>query len=129
MPTSKIEGSVSGVGEPRRRNAILDVLELYQALGAPGGLVSLIAFLYLCENEGLCISELASVAGLNMAAASRAAHSLTRSAGEAGALPPTLGLVELRQTGRVRTLHLTQLGRDFRDRIDSRIRRAVTICN
>lgn len=116
-----------GVGEPRRRNSVLDVLELYQALGAPGGLVSLIAFLYLCENEGLCISELASVAGLNMAAASRAAHSLTSSE-EAGA-PATPGLVELRQSGRVRALYLTQAGRDFRDRIDSRIRRAVTICN
>jgi hypothetical protein len=128
MSTSKIEASASGVGEPRRRNAVLDVLELYQALGAPGGLVSLIAFLYLCENEGLCISELASVAGLNMAAASRAAHSLARS-DESGALPPTPGLVELRQTGRVRALHLTEAGRDLRDRIDIRIRRAVTICN
>jgi len=127
MSTSTIEGMIPQVGQPRRRNSVLDALELYQALGAPGGLVSLVAFLYLCENEGLCISELAAVAGLNMAAASRAAHSLARSE-ESGGLEPTPGLVELRQSGRVRALFLTQAGRDLRDRIDSRIRRAVTIC-
>lgn len=128
MSTSTTEDIVPDVVEPRRRNSVLDVLALYQALGAPGGLVSLVAFLYLCENEGLCISELAAVAGLNMAAASRAAHSLARSE-DADGLTPAPGLVELRQTGRVRALFLTQAGRDFRDRIDSRIRRAVTICS
>lgn len=113
-------------GEGRRRNAVLDVLELFQDAGASGRLGTLIAFLYLCENEGLCISELAAVAGMNMAAASRAARSLA-GPGDAGALPPMLGLVELRPRGRVRALYLTEAGNLLRDRIDSRIRRAVTI--
>lgn len=126
MSIATTEGAVSAGNQARRRNTVLDVLELYRSLGATGGLVSLTAFLYLCENEGLCISELASVAGLNMAAASRAARSLTGSE-DAGALPPSSGLVEARQNGRVRSLYLTPAGRDLRDRIDSRIRRAVTI--
>ena len=112
--------------EGRRRNAVLDVLELFQDAGADGRLGPLIAFLYLCENEGLCVSELAAVAGMNMAAASRAARSLACPEA-AGALPPMLGLVELRPHGRVRALYLTEAGSDLRDRIDSRIRRAVTI--
>jgi len=113
-------------GEGRRRNAVLDVLELFQGAGANGRLGTLIAFLYLCENEGLCISELAAVAGMSMATASRAARSLA-GPNDAGALPPMLGLVELRPRGRVRALYLTEEGSLLRDRIDSRIRRGVTI--
>lgn len=105
----------------RRRNAVLEVLELFadHAPNARPGTLS--GFLYICENEGLCISELAVAGGLNMAAASRTAAALVV------ATPGRPALVVTRMRGRVRSLCLTDAGRDLRDRIDAIVREGVTI--
>ena len=106
----------------RERNTILEAIELMRE-SALDTAPTMIAFLYLCENEGLCISELADLAGVNMAAASRAGALLTgrRAADVSGAL------ARVDQLGRVRALVLSDLGRELRDRIDACIAKSVPI--
>ncbi|HYD27237.1 MarR family transcriptional regulator [Brevundimonas sp.] len=115
-------------GQPpaRRRNAVLEALELFRAGEGNARLSTVVAFLYLCENEGLCISELAAAAGMTLATASRAARSLSEP-GEPGALAPAMGLAELRRQGKVHALYLTPAGRALRARLDATIVQATTI--
>ena len=110
----------------RRRNALLEALEFFRSEDPNTRLSTVLAFLYLCENEGFCISELAAAAGMTLATASRAARSLA-APDAPGALPPALGLAELRPQGKVRALHLSPAGRVLRDRLDETIVRATTI--
>lgn len=110
----------------RRRNTVLEVLEVFRSLDGTGRISTVLAFLYVCENEGLSVSELALACGFNKATASRSIRSLA-SKGTRGALPPALGLVSLTQEGRIRSLRLTPQGQALRDRIDAVIARAVPI--
>jgi DNA-binding MarR family transcriptional regulator len=110
----------------RRRNALLEALELFRREGQEVRLSSLIAFLYICENEGLCITELADLSGVSLATASRAARSLI-SAAEPGALPPASGLVRLGRRGKIRPIELTEEGRRVRRRLDDVISNANPI--
>lgn len=110
----------------RRRNALLEALELFRAEDPNTRLSTVLAFLYLCENEGFCVSELAAASGMTMATASRAARSLI-APGAPGALAPALGLAELRHHGKIRALHLSAAGRELRDRLDETIVQATTI--
>lgn len=80
----------------------------------------LLVFLYVCENPGLNIRELAQVAGLTEATASRAALALTvRPALLAGAPNP--------RDGRGRILFPTDAGVALRDRIEGLIAEARPI--
>lgn len=110
----------------RRRNALLEALELFRTEDPSPRLSTVVAFLYLCENEGFCISELAAASGMTLATASRAARSLI-APGAPGALAPSLGLAELRRHGKVRALHLSAAGRHLRDKLDETIVQATTI--
>ena len=89
----------------------------------------IMAFLYTCENEGLSVQELAFVARLTQSTASRSLRSLGLP-GSAWAQPPALGLVDAflnPADARSHVIHLTDKGRELRDRLDAMIRRAVTI--
>lgn len=100
-----------------------------KALDARISVNEIVAFLYVCENEGLSVQELAYVAGLTQSTASRSLRSLGR-AGSDWAQPPALGLVDafLNPTdGRSHVVHLSDQGRVLRDKLDEMIRRAVTI--
>ncbi len=111
---------------PRRRNSCLQALEEIRTLSQAATLKDVVAFLYVCENEGINLRELAQVCGFTDSTASRTARSLAPH-GAAGALTPALGLIELRtdpRDDRSRTLHLTDLGRGLRDRIDRLIAEA-----
>lgn len=110
----------------RRRNAVLEALELFRSEASGSRLSTVIAFLYLCENEGFCISELAAVSGMTLATASRAARSLT-AADAPGALAPALGFAELRRVGKVHGLHLTATGEALRKRLNQAIVQATPI--
>jgi DNA-binding MarR family transcriptional regulator len=114
----------------RRRNSVLEALE--RCRSACDGAVSIthvLAFLYVCENEGLMVAELASVLRVTRATASRTARALA-SRETADSLPPYLGLVEVRSgeaDQRVRALHVSAKGAELRDRIDEAIRKRRTI--
>jgi DNA-binding MarR family transcriptional regulator len=113
----------------RPRNSLLEAIVALKALDARISVNEIVAFLYVCENEGLSVQELAYVAGLTQSTASRSLRSLGRP-GSDWAQPPALGLVDafLNPTdGRSHVVHLTDEGRAMRDGLDNLIRRAIPI--
>ena len=111
----------------RRRGA---ALECVLALRRADPLISLtdaIMILYVAENPGINMSELADVAGLNLATASRCARSLSDPA-TPGSLPPYSGLLAIEpnpQDPRGRILRLSDAGEGLRRHIDEAIQRGV----
>ncbi len=99
----------------RRRNSFLQLLEHFRTIDAEIVVNDLLVFLYVCENEGLNIKELATLARLTEATASRRARAL---AGPDIAFPvaPSMGLVEIFQgeDARERLVYLTDKGRETR---------------
>ncbi len=114
----------------RRRDSLLAGLELFRAASpAPLGLTHFLTFLYVCENEGLSITELAAIAGLSTATASRSIRGLAPK-GALSSLPPYAGLVEVLSFGpqaNSKTLVLSEQGRELRADLDDIIRRSVPI--
>lgn len=113
----------------RRRDTILAGLESFRGVDPGITVTGIVTFLYVCENEGISMTELASIAGLRTATASRAVRALGVP-GARGSLPPSLGLVDVRNFGphlNSKTLFLTDAGRDLKDRLNGLIRGAVTI--
>jgi DNA-binding MarR family transcriptional regulator len=114
---------------PRDRNAVLEGLELLRDRDAGLLLNSVIAFLYVAENEGIAVKDLAYLCRLNEATTSRAVRALT-APGARGALLPSLSLVVLVQNpqdARSRLIYLTDEGRVVRREIDAAITRGVTM--
>ena len=102
---------------------------IFRGMSSKVSLSEVIAFLYICENEGLSVQELAYVTGMSQSAASRNLRGLGRP-GTPWAKSPALGLVDpfLRPTDqRSHVLHLSEAGEALRDRLDGVIRRSVTI--
>jgi hypothetical protein len=94
----------------------------------PGiSLGQMIALLYAFENEGLTLVDLALLSGFYLATASRGIRAFC-APGAAGALPPALGLVELRPSPRGKTIHITASGRCLRDELQAIIGEATPIC-
>ena len=113
----------------RRRNSMLAALEIFREIDPGLTLNNIVVFLYVAENEGLNISELAAVAGLSTPTASRSARSLAPE-GDRLALPPYLGLIRWCGDGparSIRTLRLSPEGEDLRDQLERRIADAVPI--
>jgi DNA-binding MarR family transcriptional regulator len=113
----------------RRRDCILEALLAFRDVNPRASLTEAVAFLYVCENEGLSVQELAFIASMSQSTASRNLRSLGRPDSSWSA-PPALGLIEpyLHPTdGRSHLLHLTEEGRRLRDRLDDIIRRGVLI--
>lgn len=113
----------------RRRNTILAGLELFRSRTPDLWINNIVTFLYVCENEGLNIKELAQVSRLSEATASRSIRSFA-AAGSPTALKPALGLVELVENpddGRGRLIFLTDAGRALAAELDGLIRQVRTI--
>lgn len=113
----------------RRRNTVLAALEAFRQNDQGVTVSAVVCFLYVCENEGASITELASIAGLRLATASRVLHALAPR-GAPRSRSPYAGLVEVRSEGpnrKSRTLFLTSEGRRLREHIDGLIRDAVPI--
>jgi DNA-binding MarR family transcriptional regulator len=112
----------------RRRNAILQTVEDFRRLHPTGTLTHLSAFLYICENEGLNVSELAELCGATRATASRVAAALGPL--EPGAVQDGLGLIRASRSPRERhskLLFLTDAGRAFAREVDALILDGRTI--
>jgi DNA-binding MarR family transcriptional regulator len=112
----------------RRRNSVLECLERCRRQNRPMSLSHVLAFLYIAENQGLNVTELADICRTTTATASRTARAMLDE-GAMDALPPFFGLVEARpnpQDSKGRVLFLTTTGEQLRNEIDGLIREAVT---
>ena len=108
----------------RRRNTVLEAMERFRTDCEAISFTHILAFLYICENEGIMVAELATVLRMTRATASRTARALA-SRETPDSLPPYLGLIEVsgtRNDQRVRALHVSAKGAELRDRIDGIIR-------
>ena len=113
----------------RRRNSFLQLLEQFREMH-PGLVVAdLIAFLYICENEGLNITELAQLGRFTGATASRRARALA-GPDAPSPRPPSLDLVQMYEGGddaRARQIFLTAKGRAMRYAISEMIASAIPL--
>jgi DNA-binding MarR family transcriptional regulator len=113
----------------RRRDTVLHAIDLFRRQ-APGlTLTHLVVFLYAAENQGITLSELAQLIGMNLPTTSRAARALMRS-GLPNALPPNLDLLEVRTnpdntSGRI--VILSPKGQQMVEKLDRAIQAAIPI--
>jgi DNA-binding MarR family transcriptional regulator len=113
---------------PRRRNAVLQAIELLRRLDPAINLSQVRAFLYICENEGLSVSELAELLAMTRATGSRVVHSIARDApGDAGSAVGLVGLSPSERGEPLKSIRLTAAGRHMRDRLDAIIAQADPI--
>jgi DNA-binding MarR family transcriptional regulator len=113
----------------RRRNSVLESIEHLRSVEPRMNVTEMVVFFYVAENPGINIAELAQVAGLNMATASRSVRALADAETE-GSLPPHCGLVDIQPNpddARGRILNLSEGGRALCRRIDNIIRNAVPV--
>ena len=110
----------------RRRNTLLEALELFRDIYPGVTIGNMISFLYVCENEGLTILDLAQLTGFYLATASRTIRTFLEPGAE-GALPPELGLIEIAPSPRGKAIHLTESGRRLRDELQAIIGEANPI--
>lgn len=113
----------------RRRNSLLACLVHLRRLAPTLTLTETLAFLYVAENSGVRVKELAELMTTTQATASRAARSLV-SEGDPGALSPHRGWLVMSSNGREnisRHLYLTPLGAEITERLDAMIARAQPI--
>ena len=112
----------------RRRNSLLQLVEHFRTLDPEIVVNDILVFMYVCENEGLNITELARLARLTEATASRRARALA-SPDIPYPVAPSMGLVEIFQgeDGRQRLLYLTEKGRELRATVDRLIAAAIPV--
>jgi hypothetical protein len=112
----------------RKRNACLAAIERIRRERPDLRLNDVIAFLYVCENEGIAIRELAELTRFHESMSSRAAARLAathaRSDAALGPLVQVRGRVDDRRGS---ALFLTELGISLRREIDGIIARAQPI--
>lgn len=116
---------------PRKgqRNSVLGALEIARRSAPTLSVTELVAFLYVCENEGLNMRELSHLMGLSDRMISRVSRRLA-TAGSAICLPPAFGLLDIRvnpSDRRGRTLHLSSVGEVLMRQIESCIAQARPI--
>ena len=113
----------------RPRNTLLASLHLFKALDPRVSVNEVVAFLYVCENEGLTVQDLAVVGRLTQSTASRSLRALGPADSE-WSLQPALGLVRAYlhpNDGRSHVIQLTERGLDMRERLDGLVRQAEPI--
>lgn len=118
-----------GARAPRRRNSVTEALEVFRGTAAPGTISAFIAFLYVCENEGISLRALCQLCKVQLATGSRTVRGLAER-DATGALPPFAGLIEIFQDPddeRARMIFLTAEGRGLRDRVQGVIAKATAI--
>ena len=113
----------------RRRNTLLAGLVLLKKLGPDITQSEILAFLYVAENPGVRVKELAALMETTEATASRASRSLL-DAGDPGARAPGRGWLLMASNGREavsRHLYLTEAGVELVQRLDALIESARPI--
>lgn len=105
---------------PASRERALGALALARRVLPKASINAMLVFLHVCEREGLSMRELRDLTDMSDPMISRTSRGLvSRSA--PGALAPALGWLDVRvdpNDRRSRTLHLTALGAELRNRLD-----------
>jgi len=112
MPTTEAVG--------RRRNTLLAGVVLIRKLAPDVTVSEMLAFLYVAENPGVRVKELAALMQTTAATASRASRALLR-AEDPGVLAPGRGWLFMAANSREavsRHLYLTPAGLDLADRLN-----------
>jgi DNA-binding MarR family transcriptional regulator len=107
----------------RRRDAVLAALETFRRIHPAISLTSVRAFLYVAENPGINVTELALACDLTDAGASRVARALA-GPGIDRPLPPSLDLLACETNAidpRERLLRLSPRGQALVERIEQLI--------
>ena len=113
----------------RARSSLLEAILALKHVNARISVNEIIAFLYACENEWLSVQEMAFVAELTQSTASRSLRALGRP-GTPWAQPPAMDLVEAflkPDDARSHVIHLTENGRNLRNRLDDIVRKGISI--
>jgi DNA-binding MarR family transcriptional regulator len=113
----------------RRRNTLLAGIVLLKKLAPDITISEMLAFLYVAENPGVRVKELAVLMETTDATASRASRSLLQ-ADEPGARPPGRGWLMMASNGREavsRHFYLTEAGIELVQRLDALIESARPI--
>lgn len=116
---------IAAVGR-RQRNTVLQAMELFHRHGRRRAM-ALIIFLYICENEGLTVTELASLVRKTVSTCARIAIEL---AGGADGANAGKSLVEFKLSDgdqRLKHIWLSPLGRSLREELDDIIASAISI--
>jgi DNA-binding MarR family transcriptional regulator len=113
----------------RERSSLLAAMEKFREYEFPLNTRAVLAFLYVCENEGLNTSELAYVSRMYVATAARLARIL---AGEDSddANATTQAVFEFKSSPddkRFKFIYLTERGRKLRDELEEIIAEANPI--
>jgi DNA-binding MarR family transcriptional regulator len=116
-------------GEVREPNSVLACLECARSLHSDLGLIDIAVLMLVAERPGMSVSDLESSLGVARLTVSRALRAF---AGEdfPNALPPALGLIELRRSstnGRSLIARLTPRGERFVQDLNARIERGAQI--
>jgi DNA-binding MarR family transcriptional regulator len=109
-----------GLAVSANRERVLGALALARQVLSKASINAMVVFLHVCEREGLSMRELRDLTGMSDPMISRTSRGLV-SRGSPGALAPALGWLDVRvdpADRRSRTLHLTALGAELRDRFD-----------
>lgn len=112
---------------PSTIRAVLEAIEVFRDLDGSTSLNSIVAFLAVCQREGLTMKELAFITRMSDVTASRAVRAL-EAPGASTALRPALGLVAIARStadSRRRLIHLSDAGRRVRDQIVTEIHTRV----
>lgn len=112
----------------RKRNACLASMERMRGWRVDVSLNEMLTFLYLCENEGITVRELAVLTKLNESTASRTVARLAGDRGELG--PGGAALIEPKareEDRRGLALMLSDAGRALRSDLDALIAQAAPI--
>jgi DNA-binding MarR family transcriptional regulator len=109
----------------RQRDTVLAAVEVFRQARHDASITTLLAFLYICENEGLNVSELAQLMATTNATASRTASALE--AGGDGRGESLIRSGAGARHGHSRVLSLTRQGEALRERIETFIDRALPI--
>lgn len=112
----------------RRRNTILSALEMFRDKTPNLWANNIVTFLYVCENEGVNLKELAAISRLSEPTASRSIRSFTEEGvGPTGLKVPLVEMAGHPSDGRSKVLFLTPAGQEFARELDALIQQARPI--
>jgi DNA-binding MarR family transcriptional regulator len=121
--------STDDEGDIREQDSVLACLEILRELHSDLGLIDVCVLLLVAERPGVSVSEIESALGVARITVSRALRAFATD-DYPNALPPALGLVELRRSspnGRSLSAWLTSRGQRCIQELNARIERGVQI--